>query len=165
MGGRRAQKPGQTLSKVLAGGNSGHDEGKVEKRQRQRGGESCGKRTREREWEKQGARMVEREREQKLKKLRAKSTPIKVRAGRVLLLAPPHRPGPTRSAPRASALPHAPLLASHTPLARKLFQNFCEARYRFSIRFFSPRFPCRSITSPSLTPITTLLIIVVTRDV
>lgn len=125
------------------GGNSGGDEGKVEKRQRQRGGESRRKRTREREWEKQGTRMVvrEREREQKLKKLRAKSTPIKVRAGRVLLLAPPCRPGPTRSAPRASALPHAPLLASNTPLARKLFQNFCEARYRFSIRFFSPPVP------------------------
>lgn len=76
-----------------------------------------------------------------------------MRAGRVLPLAPPRRPGPTRSAPRASALPHAPLLASHTPLARKLFQNFCEARYRFSIRFFSPLVPLSVRRLPPLTPL------------
>jgi len=44
------------------GGNLGGDEGEVEKRQRQRGGESRRKRTRERDWEKQGARVVARER-------------------------------------------------------------------------------------------------------
>jgi len=44
------------------GGNLGGDEGEVEKRQRQRGGESRRKRTREKEWEKQGARVVARER-------------------------------------------------------------------------------------------------------
>lgn len=152
MGGRRAQKPGQTLSKVLAGGTSVVTKGR-QKKDKDRGVERVVEREREKGSGRNKALAWQREREQKLKKLRAKSTPIKVRAGRVLPLAPPRRPGPTRSAPRASALPHAPLLASHTPLARKLFQNFCEARYRFSIRFFSPLVPLSVHRLPPLTPL------------
>lgn len=87
--------------------------------------------------------------EQKLKKLRAESTPIKVRAGRFSPLAPPFRPGPTGSAPRASALPHAPLLASHTsPWHENFSETFAKLVTVSPLDSFPHRSPYRSNSPP-----------------
>lgn len=121
MGGRCAQKPGQTLSKVLVRdeerpgvcrgsvireGEFGGAVGKKDKASCRGGDEG-------RDARRRGTAV-----EQKRKKLcvHAKSTPIKVRAGRVLAVGSASLLGlgPARSAPRASAPPpppHAPLLA------------------------------------------------------
>lgn len=122
MGGRRAQKPGQTLSKVLVGGGlQVARRGGWKKGAKNTGGGGGGTRG-----------------EQKLKKLRAERvhTHKSARRSRSCRWLRPRRLGPTRSAPRASAvatrpptrLPHS---HTHTPLARKLFQNFCQSSLPF----------------------------------